>query len=90
MKIVEDPEELKRILLKEKEKYLGKILETNEGRKFLIVEITEGGIQSFSIEELLRVKNLKEFLEEYLPPEKVKEAVEEIDLLKREIDKIYF
>jgi len=54
MKILKDWKELKKELLKNKEKYIGKVLIDKYGNEYVIVDITEEGIKCYPIERMER------------------------------------
>lgn len=85
----ENTEKIKRIVLKEREKYIGGIATDIYGRKFVMVGIKPEKVQCFSVEELLKLKDLEGFLKNFISEDKMEATLNEIENIRTEISRSY-
>jgi len=91
MKKVKDADEMKEVLLEDKEGVIGRTVEFEGGFKYLATGINEHGIIAIPFDDLINLKkgDLEKRLAEIFPPEKIAIAMRTVEKRKSDINGIY-
>ncbi len=91
MKRVNNTDELKVEMLKDKDAFIGKTAIIGNGFKFLIIDITEKQINAIPFDDLIKMKKdeLKKHIARFFAPDKIETAMAEIESRRNEINEIY-
>lgn len=87
---VKDEQELKEIVMSDRDRYIGEMLIDESGLKYLVVDLNNEGIKILSMNLLVKYKNRKKYLEDAgFSSHFLDRALKNIELFEREINQSY-
>lgn len=88
---VKTTDELRQILLGDKEEFIGKVIVDASGLKYVIIGIDEAGVKSVPIDFLIdmKEKDLQKYFNDTLSPDKAAAALSEVHFYKKDIQQLY-
>jgi len=87
---VKNEQELKEIVMSDRDRYIGEMLIDESGLKYLVVDLNNEGIKILSMNLLVKYKNRRKYLEDArFPTHFLDRALKNIELFEREINQSY-